>query len=210
VVVMPDRIEGGKVTEVLGGFIGDISVRRFIQEDPILTVGFSEYTGREPFKDISWTRSAIAGDLMVKKYDHTTDVKVTILLNLEDGSKEEIEKCFCLTRKAAEMLEEKKIPYEFRSNGCMLSHLGGFFWMPKGMGSQHLNTLLYGLGGASHTAYFPLDVMLNRAKEARQNGENYILITPPLSEKNSACLNRFQAENQIEMCMLIGEEESHE
>ena len=44
--------------DVLSGFLGDVSVRRFIYEDPVLTTGFREYTGREPMKHISWTQSA--------------------------------------------------------------------------------------------------------------------------------------------------------
>ncbi len=68
---------------MLGGVIGDISVNRFIFEDPMLTVGFSEYTGREPMRDISWTQSARLGRMMVKNYDHTVDLSVTILLNVQ-------------------------------------------------------------------------------------------------------------------------------
>ena len=77
VVVIPRRAETPELLQALGGFLGDLSVRRFILEDPILTTGFREYTGREPMKAISWTQSARAGQLMVKQYDHTSEVRIS-------------------------------------------------------------------------------------------------------------------------------------
>ena len=83
VVVMPRRAASPSFDMLLGGMIGDISVNRFIFEDPMLTIGFSDYTGREPMRDISWTQSARLGRMMVKNYDHTIDLSVTILLNVQ-------------------------------------------------------------------------------------------------------------------------------
>lgn len=59
VVVAPREAEDQRFADVLSGFLGDVSVRRFIYEDPVLTTGFREYTGREPMKHISWTQSEI-------------------------------------------------------------------------------------------------------------------------------------------------------
>ena len=70
VVVLPRKIECSAEIEALGGFLGDVSVRRFIMEDPVLTLGYREYTGNEPMRAISWTQSARMGNLMVKNYDH--------------------------------------------------------------------------------------------------------------------------------------------
>ena len=65
VVVIPPRCQSPALDTALGGFLGDRSVDRFILEDPVLTLGFREYTGREPMKSISWTQSARSGQLMV-------------------------------------------------------------------------------------------------------------------------------------------------
>lgn len=69
VAVLPKRIISPENLEILSGFLGEISVKRFIMEDPVLTIGFNDYTGREPMKQISWTRSAVAGTLKVRQYD---------------------------------------------------------------------------------------------------------------------------------------------
>ena len=62
--------ESDPPVNVLGGFLGDISVRRFIMEDPSLLVGYRDYTGYEPMKKISWIQSAKTGKLMVKHAGH--------------------------------------------------------------------------------------------------------------------------------------------
>ena len=62
---------------------GDISVRRFICEDPFLINGSHEYTGREPMNSISWSATARAGKLMAFNKDFTTSAKILILLNFQ-------------------------------------------------------------------------------------------------------------------------------
>ncbi len=206
VVIIPERCQDQKIKEVLGGFIGDISVRRFIQDDPILTVGFSDYTGREPFKDISWTRSAVQNDLVVKKYDHTSDINVVILLNVEGGREDDLEECFRIARSAAEELEKKKIPFEFRTNGLLQGPMGGYHYMPKGLGESHLRALLYGLGAMPYTCIHRFATMLYYAEMDRKQEENYLLITPPLDEMDTKRLRDFEAKTQKQICVLVGEE----
>ena len=58
IVVIPGKTNSDSVWKAYSGFIGDISVQRFILEDPVLTVGFREYTGHEPMKSISFTQTA--------------------------------------------------------------------------------------------------------------------------------------------------------
>ena len=45
--------------------------------------GFRDYTGREPMKQISFTATARTGRMMVKQFDHTLDVTVSVVLNLD-------------------------------------------------------------------------------------------------------------------------------
>ena len=80
-------------------------------EDPVLTIGYLDYTGREPMKKISWMHSAKVGKLMVKNSDYTVDANAAIVLNLASGSAKEKEKCLEIVRTVCEKLEEEKIPY---------------------------------------------------------------------------------------------------
>lgn len=208
VVVMPGRIQDVSAMDVLGGFLGDLSVRRFIMEDPILTVGFRDYSGREPMKDISWTRSAVAGRLQVRQYDYTVEQRVTVLLNVEGAGKEMLENCFSLTRMVCEELERKHIPYAFQTNGDAVGPVGRIWWLAEGLGSQHLDTVLYALGQASSTCFFSFQTMIEQCMDRAERGASYILITPPLSEKEKMLLNPLQSMAGTPVCVLMGKEET--
>lgn len=117
ITVMPRKCEDEQVIRALGGYIGDISVRRFIIKDPILNICFREYTGHEPMKMISWPQSVRAGKLMVKNNDYTVDMNVAIVLNMYTGSNAEKEKCLEIVRTVCEQIEANRVPYSFFCNG---------------------------------------------------------------------------------------------
>lgn len=142
VVVMPRRAASPSFDMLLGGMIGDISVNRFIFEDPMLTIGFSDYTGREPMRDISWTQSARLGRMMVKNYDHTIDLSVTILLNVQSvlnvfEEDDKLEECCSIARSVCEQLESKHIQYSFLSNAIPSGTTSLYTDIEQGLGSGH-------------------------------------------------------------------------
>lgn len=206
VVVIPRRCEDADALRALGGFMGDISVRRFILEDPILTVGFREYTGREPMKSISWTQSARAGQLLVKQYDYTVDATVTVLLNAEDGTEEQLEQCYSLARTVCEELEKQGIPYDFRTNGDLVGPLGHLRRVNEGLGHQHLNTILYGLGRASCVCYGTLEKLAELSLRSARPNQSYIVITPPLTPARDQLLNRLRTVSDGQVCVLTSKE----
>ena len=84
IVVLPRRLPRRELEELAGGIMGDISVRRFLYEDPVLTSGLLPYTGREPLKAISWTATARRGSVTVRRFDRTAERSASVLLDLED------------------------------------------------------------------------------------------------------------------------------
>lgn len=207
IVIIPERSKQKPSLDALGGFLGDISVRRFILEDPILTVGFRDYTGREPMKSISWTRTATAGTLQVRQYDHTAEQHVMILLNVEGASSEELEECFRLMRSVCEELEQKKIPYGFRTNGNLQGPVGKLFWLAEGLGYRHVNTILYGLGQADDTCFYSFRYLTGRTLQHRKSNESYIVVTPPLTEESRGCIKMLENAVGNGVCVLIGNAE---
>lgn len=202
VVVMPARSRNMQALDAAGGFMGDISVRRFILEDPILTVGFRDYTGREPFKSISWTRTAMTGSLQVRQYDHTSEQTAVVLLNVSGASGEVLEECFRLTRSVCEELEKKKIPFSLRTNGNLPGPLGKLFFQAEGLGSSHLNTILYGLGRADDTCFFSLNTLTTQALRSRKYNDSYIVITPQLASEDRSVLGKLEAASAAPVCIL--------
>ena len=206
-VVIPERSEQRAAIDALGGFLGDISVRRFIMEDPVLTVGFQDYSGREPLRDISWIRTAATGTLQVKRYDYTSERHVVVILNVEDAQDESLEECLRLTRTVCEKLEQEKIPYGFRTNGNLPGPVTKILTLPENLGSRHLNTILYGLGGADKARFYSFRYLTHQTLRTRKNNESYIVITPAKTPEAMACIRSLDRAVDGRLCLLIGQQE---
>ena len=204
IVVMPHHSAQQTAVDAVGGFLGDVSVRRFILEDPILTIGFRDYTGREPMRAISWTRTAQSGTLQVKQYDHTAERHVVVLLNVEEADEAQFEECLRLARSVCEKLEQHKIPYGFRTNGFLPGLMGNVSSVQEGLGQQHLKTILYGLGGADRTCFYSFQHMTRQTLKKRKMSESYIVITPNDSASAHRCIQQLSNAVGHEICVLKG------
>ena len=154
-VVYPKTTEIGDIQMVMGGIMGDISVRRLLIEDPILVAGFREYTGREPMKAISWNHSARTGQLMVKQFDYTIDPAISIILDVEgkglegDGAKKEF--VFSATRTLCQTLEDRGMKYDFLTNATTADSFARWSYLAESIGGRHFSLIMEGLGRATHT-----------------------------------------------------------
>ena len=202
-VVLPKRAENVNIPDMLSGLMGDLSVRRFIHEDPVLTIGYREYTGREPMKAISWTQSAKVGSLIVKKYDHTTELSVSVILNTEcvkknkvTLSKEQtssIEYALSLTRSVCEYLDEKRIPYSYSTNANIYGGRRIKLSLRTGFGHDHLMSVLENLGRTGYDVTEHISETLYRASLQRTQGTAFIIITAEKSDALSMSVNRLKA-----------------
>ncbi len=197
-VVMPKRCEDARVLKVLGGYLGDISVRRFILEDPVLTMGYLDYTGREPMKKISWKHSAKVGKLMVKNSDYTVDANAAVVLNMDTGSVREKEKSFEIVRTVCEQLEQEHIPYEFLSNGDAGS-------LKEGYGKMHMDQLMTNLGRSGLCGFTSFDKLVENCIRGQKKNRSYFIISPPLSVSDREALARLQRVSEYELCVLEAE-----
>lgn len=209
-VILPKPLSAGTLDALPGGLLGDQSVNRFIHEDPMLTLGFREYTGREPMKQISWTQSARMGSLMVKNLDHTVERSATVVLNVDTPAfgtygDELIEACFSIARSVCEELEDLRVPYAFlsnarSSNGSQSGEAG------DGLGAAHIKPILEGLGRAvcerSATAWSLID----RAAALTDAGRLHILITPTRRDLDSAGMERLELRSGLKVRVLVAEE----
>lgn len=205
IVILPPRVNMAAFEPAFGNYLGDISVRRFIFPDPILTAGFREYTGREPQRDISWPRSLRDGRLMVKQYDHTSERTATVILDISGGDRGEIEYCFSAARCVCERLEERRISYGFLTNASITA-AGGWSYIGDGLGPHHLATILTGLGSALCVCTTPLDRLLDRAGAKREQGRGFILITPVLAGRKAAHVRALERLTGQRVLVLTAEE----
>ncbi|MBQ9459026.1 MAG: DUF58 domain-containing protein [Oscillospiraceae bacterium] len=179
----------------VGGILGEQSVLRFIHEDPCLLSGYREYSGREPMRQISWTQSAKLGQWMVKQMDHTAEASVVVLLNMYGGGTESLERCLALVRTVCELLEERKIPYAFRSNGDVRD-------VTKGLGRGHVFPILRGIGLSRLVSYTGFGDLVDRCVAERERDHSFIVITPAAQD---ALLRRLQAASDHRVVVLGAE-----
>lgn len=198
IVVMPRCCKDDIVIQALGGFLGDISVRRFILEDPVLTIGFRDYTGHEPMKNISWVQTARNSQLMVKQFDHTVDANVGVVLLYEELlDKDSMEDCLEITRLVCEKLEERHIPYAFYSNGDVIE-------VEEGLGRGHLHTIMRGLGATHTFVYCAMEEVIDKIKRNNRANRSYIVISPELKPEKKAKLKEIERYSDVMPLYLQG------
>ena len=168
---------------LLGGVMGEASVRRFIMDDPTMLLGYRDYTGREPMKQISWKQTAKVGKLMVRRNDYTTDRVAVVMVNMDSSQRAVLEECLKLVRTVCEQLEERKIPYELISNGDLLS-------VPEGIGRGHLFFILRRLGLSRLAGFTTFESLVDRCVRRRRGNCSYIVVTPLPGPQGRALIDR--------------------
>ena len=210
-VILPRRVEAARIQQLMGGWMGDRSVNRFIMEDPVLTLGYRDYTGREPMKQIAWTQTARLGRMMVRCQDYTVERTVTVMLNANTfafGSygARMLEAALALCRGVCEALEEQRIPYAFISNARCLGMPDGFGEVGDGLGKAHLATVLEGLGRADSTFRDTLEGLFDRALSRAAVGRGHIFITPVRNDLHPELLQRLRAATGEAPLSITGED----
>jgi len=204
VVVPPKPVEVKKLNNLLGKYIGDISVYMFLLEDPILTIGFRDYTERDPMRSICWKQTARSGKLMVKNFDHTLDLTATVILNLDSKKADGLETVFSMARTVCEFLEGMEISYRFVTNASVARTMGRSV-IYDGFGGDHFASILELLGRVTYTSFESLQNMLAKIVKGAEPGRSHILLTPEITDTDSLLLHRLRVRTGREALVLTPE-----
>ncbi|MBQ8791688.1 MAG: DUF58 domain-containing protein [Ruminiclostridium sp.] len=83
ITVLPTASDGRDAILSFNEPLGEINVRRFINEDPFIISGSKEYTGREPLNRINWNYTASQNKLIVCNNEYTTSRTALIIINMQ-------------------------------------------------------------------------------------------------------------------------------
>lgn len=213
-IVLPQRIDLQASIAPIGSLSGDISVKRWIIDDPLMTIGIREYTGTEPQKQIHWPSSVKYGDLMVKNFDYTTESTVLVVLNIETMKpswqpveEDIIERSISLARAVMEELEENKIPYGFATNAYNeRPENRGYFFHP-GLGSHHLRKFLEILGKIHYRIPCFFENTLRDIRKKQGNYTTVVIITPRVLDTYIAPINLLS--KAVSKTVVIAVEDEH-
>lgn len=190
VICLPKEAESTKALQIAGGFPGDLSVNRFIFDDPSLTIGAREYTGREPMKQISWLRSAQSGRLMVKEMDHTLESSVTVVLNIDteasDHKEADIELAYSMARYVCRKLEDDRLSYSFTTNADAIGNIRSFKYIGEGLGRTHFGHIMEGLGRAGYTTAMDCSQLVDTTVKKSSGSFGLVFITA--GDEKGQCL----------------------
>ena len=185
---------------LLGGEMGNVSVQRFIQDDPTMVLGYREYTGREPMKQISWKQTAKTGELIVRQNDFTTDRTAEVIVNIDQTSRSLMERCLSMTTSVCQLLEREKIPYAMTSNGDLFS-------LKAGLGTGHLFFIQKRIGLSRLTAYIRFPSLINQCLLHRKPNCTYIVVTPMLDDDCRVAVGRLARHADLAPIVLCAEED---
>src|SRR5699024_6360963 len=83
VTVYPSIIAIDDIPLPSHSWLGDITVKRWIVEDPFLQAGVREYQYGDPLNSINWKATARTQNLQINKKDFTADHHLLIYVNFD-------------------------------------------------------------------------------------------------------------------------------
>ena len=132
---------------------------------------------------------------------------LALLLNVEGGSHEELERCFSLTRMVLEALEKRGFSCSFLTNAATAGAIGQWNQVSDGLGSGHTRTILEGLGRATYDVREPFSSLVNRAVRGARDGQAHILITPAPLQRSDAFLAPLFQQSQGRLFIINARED---
>lgn len=212
-IVFPKKEVLEDTVVISGSVNGDISVKRWILDDPLMPLGIREYTGFEPQKYIHWGSTARLGKLMVKQFDFTQDSSVLVVLNCELAKpsadkvdETPIEEALVLARSVVEFLEENRLSYGFISNEkCDKETL---FKVPSGLGEAHLTEILRHLGSLKYKRTFFIEKILEGLITENRGYQSIFVISPTVLESYVEPLNQL-SKHVPKLTLLTVDDKNH-
>ncbi|RAU93580.1 DUF58 domain-containing protein [Paenibacillus sp. YN15] len=193
VVIRPARLAPGAGRRLLDGLMGEIRVRRFIQEDPSLFTGVRPYASGDPLKSVSWFATARTGGLMVKQFGHTADARVWLLLNGQMSteqwavaSRDRLDRLCEHVLQLAVQLTGEQAEVGFLTN--LSDSLGSSTELPPAAGPVQPERLANRLGSLSRYTSGSQADMLRAAGRAVRPGDTVVLVTDYRDAESSRSL----------------------
>jgi hypothetical protein len=157
------------------GWQGDVTVRRWLVDDPFTVAGVRDYRSGDPMKSIHWKATARTGSLQVYRREFTAERRLMVMLNVEDREttrdvvhhEDLIERGISYAATIVSDAIRRGIPAGFGHNGCRMERNGGA--ERKGGLFGHARA---GAGRANGDAGEPAGSVNRRAEDARTDGSD--------------------------------------
>lgn len=156
-VVYPSILRHKELPTDVQQFLGDLSVKQWIIDDPFLKIGTREWTPSDPSHRINWKKTAQTTKLQVNEHDHTRELDLLICLDADQSDDIWMpindmalyEQSISLTASLFFQLKQMNVPYGFLTNAVSLhdvqSKIKPQVEVKKGTGERHYRKSLLAL-----------------------------------------------------------------
>ena len=180
ILVYPPRLESAWLSEALGSYCGEMTARRWLLRDPVLTMGVREYTGHEPMHTISWSQTAMRGELTVREFDYTRSLNCRVLLlvhGLGDSEADLLDRCCSAVRTICEALMDAGVEAQLYTNAALAGYPNQPFRSVSAASGRE-EDLLEVLARVTQTPCGKAAELAEECLSASDDAAAYVLVTP--------------------------------
>ena len=195
VIVYPERLQSGKLTEALGNSCGELTAQRWLLRDPILPLTVREYTGSEPMHTISWTQTARRGELTVREFDYTRSLNCRVLLSVNGLTPEDevlLDRCCGAARTVCEHLMAAGVEAELYTNAVLTGYPNRAFRFVSAAQNRE-EDLLDVLARVGSVPCSAAGALIDACLETQTDAAAYVLIAPHADAEALDALKKLNA-----------------
>lgn len=181
-------------------FQGDVSVKRWIINDPTQVIGVKKYTNEDSFNTIDWKISAKKGELYVKKYDFTAEPSIMTYLDIQTNPIKWMGNDYELIEKGIDIIASlmnkaliERIPIGYTANTAYDNENGDIFLYPS-RSSKQRDRILEALAKTSYRRTYNIRVLINDTITKLDKSCTIILV---LSYMTTELINNLNHYNKI-------------
>lgn len=178
-------------------FQGDVSVKRWIINDPTQVIGVKKYTNEDSFNTIDWKISAKKGELYVKQYDFTAEPSIMTYLDIQTNPINWMGNDYELIEKGIDIIASlmnkaliERIPIGYTSNTVYDNENGDIFLYPS-RSSKQRDRILEALAKTSYRRTYNITVLINDTITRLDKSCTIILLLSYMTTELSNNLNRY-------------------
>jgi len=205
IVVYPQIMHKDDLSLPSQNFLGEQSVKRWIIDDPFISIGTRDYLPGDTINQINWKASARTKNIQVKVQDHTADRDIVILLNADQSEdiwtpindEKLFEQAISQAATVAHYLGKTGEEYSFATNAVdkrqKHQKKRSFIKLDANSGSAHYYHLLHQLAYLIPERSQHIKYLLDEFIDKDSKRSDILLLTPVVTEELMVKINQLRA-----------------
>lgn len=197
---------------------GDVTVRRWIVDDPFMVAGVRDYAYGDPLNRINWKATARTGRIKVNNLDFTANPRLMVYLNVditEDmwnavTEPERIEKGISYAASIAQSVISRGIEVGFGSNGYLIDRPGEPVRISPRCSMEQLTAIYEALSKLVIARSVTFFTFLEQDLAKGVSGMDFLIITSYLSPRMENQIRKLQEYGNAVEFILLNPQQSAE